>query len=174
MIKHHYPQTDEVDKDRLYKLVTVARLMPKVVKEEFFYKLVDYLIAAFAKNLKEDKTNTSWLIFYGESVVGKNGTADLKIILSEGFSGFEQWLTKHYDQDAAEGFLHFCHASYYQRYKENFTESEGSSVLTFDGKALQPAGEFESIEKFCQRSAVLTSLFLCIREFDQNRAKLNF
>ncbi|MGF7083008.1 hypothetical protein [Mucilaginibacter sp. UYCu711] len=71
MAKEYYPPMDTLDKKRLHRLFTMAKELTRLRKETLLYRLNDYLQAAFAKNLIEDETGRSFLVFNGVSVIGE-------------------------------------------------------------------------------------------------------
>jgi hypothetical protein len=95
-LQHHYPQTDELSKERLQQLIDKAKGASYDKKVELFALLEQELYNA-ADNGK-----------------GK----DVKNILSEGFTAFEQRLKHRPDQEISEGFLHWNHLIFVKHYKQ--------------------------------------------------------
>lgn len=96
MSNHIYPQTDEVDKLRLDKIIQKAKDLDVRTKKDLFAKLESSLDLAFGD--------------------GNINFSDLSKLLSEAFTNFEQYLATLPDQDAAEGFLHWNHLIFYKHF----------------------------------------------------------
>lgn len=115
----------------------LRNLRKKPVLDELYESLGNYLMAAFANNLKDDPTNKSWLYLNGQRVIGKDGVADFQKIMSEGFTNFEHTHTKYDNKEAFEGFLHWNHLFFYKFYKYTFEPSQQKgSLLVFNGKPI--------------------------------------
>jgi hypothetical protein len=168
-----YPHMDEVDSERLRHIIDKAKKETGVQKKSWLEQLHKCITSTIDSQMVPDLTNTSWLLWRSKKVVGKSGALDLQVMLSQAFSNFEPTLRSHADQNAAEGFLHLAHLSYFKRYQEHFAAGDGESVLTFNGQPLQPGKEYISLDHFCRRSAILTQYFLAGRESDPDREILN-
>ena len=92
---HHYPQTDELSRERLQKLIAKAKAALYIDKVDLF-KLLETELYKAAHN-------------------GRGN--DVKTILSEGFTAFEHLVKTRADQDVAEGFLHWNHLIFFKHYK---------------------------------------------------------
>lgn len=110
MLNHHYPQTDEVSKERLDKLIFKAKQLSYELKVELFNELEESIRLALEN--AEDK-------------------ADVKSIMTAGFTIFEHQLKSLPDQNGAEGFLHWNHIVFYKRFlKLEKNESVASLLAT--------------------------------------------